>query len=186
MSTINQMFVGLFGQWVQQFRASLAWLTSGTRCQLKITQVRFQRSNGLTEKAWSFTYSSAALTSANGIDWETVWPGSALGAGFGNILLQDIAYGAGRYVIVCGSPAGGTVIMLTSTAVVIWTRSPVSFSATFNAIAYSPTLNMFLAGSQDRCYQPQLGRGYLDNANINRNSNEILHRWRRYLQHYSQ
>ena len=148
MSAINQVFMGLFSAVGSVVSGITSLVNKWYPVSVKDNTSTISKIKWVNGKAWSFTYSSAALTSTNGIDWETVWPGSALGAGFGNILLQDIAYGAGRYVIVCGSTAGGTAIILTSTDGVTWTRSPVSFSATFNAIDYSPTLNMFLAGAQ--------------------------------------
>lgn len=141
MSALNQMFVGLFsaaGAVVSGLTKIVnKWYPLYNR-DVSTGQVRWV--NG---KAWRFGSGAGVMTSADGLVWETVVPAPELGIP-GNIGFTDIAYGAGLYVMV-GGLFNSTALIVTSSDGVTWTRRTNTNTNGLTSIAWSPTLNLFLA-----------------------------------------
>lgn len=141
MSAINQMFVGLFsaaGAIVSGITTLVnKWYPVYTREIVNSVQW----ANG---KAWRLGGGTGVETSDNGIDWNTIWPANS--AGLNNVAgaFNDIAYGNNLYVIV-GDVMGSTSAIITSPDGVTWTRRTTTHNSGLSSVAWSPTLNMFLA-----------------------------------------
>jgi hypothetical protein len=85
-------------------------------------------------------YSNKIWTSTNGTSWtlnETAWPGTNW---------KNVAYGNGKFVVV---GTDGHVVFSTDDGAT-WTRAVSGTKEGLNAIAYSPTLNKFVAVGNKR------------------------------------
>lgn len=142
MSAINQMFMGVFSALSANLnRLANKWYPRYNREIVSTGQVRW-----VNDRAWRFPGGNGVMTSTDGLKWDVMVPVPELEIP-GNIGFNDVAYGAGLYVMVGGLfPAtGGTALIVTSPDGITWTKRTNTLAGALSSIAWSPTLNLFLA-----------------------------------------